>query len=79
MFLKIGVIFILVLILLVPTYMVKELIHEREVIQQSAIDEVSSKWGNGQTITGPYVLSSPEMTYQKKGVENPTPYKFTIK
>lgn len=35
--------------------MVKDLIHEREEVQRSAIDEVSSKWGNGQTLTGPYI------------------------
>lgn len=35
--------------------MVEDLIHERENVQERAINEVSSKWGNGQTITGPYI------------------------
>lgn len=52
---KLGVIIVLILILLVPTTMVKQLIHEREDVQLSAINEVSSKWGNGQTLTGPYI------------------------
>ncbi len=54
-FFKVGIIVIMILILLIPTTMVQELIHEREVIQLSAINEVSSKWGDGQTITGPYI------------------------
>ena len=40
---------------MIPTSMVESLIHEREGIQTRAIDEVSSKWGNGQTISGPFV------------------------
>ena len=51
---KVGIIFILIFILLIPTSMVESLIHEREGVQTSAIQEVSSKWGNGQTITGPF-------------------------
>lgn len=52
---KIGVIILLILILMIPTSMVENLIHEREGVQASAIDEVSSKWGRGQTISGPYI------------------------
>lgn len=40
---------------MIPTSMVKDLIHEREDVQLNAISEVSSKWGNGQTLTGPYI------------------------
>ena len=54
-FFKVGIIIVLVLILLIPTTMIKQLIHDREQVQKSAINEVSSKWGNGQTITGPYI------------------------
>jgi inner membrane protein len=64
-FFKMGVIFILILILLIPTSMVENLIYERENIQANAIDEVSSKWGTGQTITGPYV-SIPYDKYVKQ-------------
>jgi len=52
---KVIVIFILILILLIPTTMIENLIHERESINLSAIEEVSAKWGKGQTITGPYI------------------------
>ncbi len=56
---------LLILLLLIPTAMVKDLIHEREMVQQSAIHEVSDKWGNGQTITGPY-LAIPFDKYVKQ-------------
>lgn len=52
---KIGVIAFIAILLLLPTAMVMNLIREREGIQQQAIWEVSSKWGNAQTISGPYL------------------------
>ena len=55
---------ILILILLIPVSMVKDLIHEREYRQQDAIWEVSSKWGEAQTITG-LVLTVPYNVYEK--------------
>lgn len=54
-FFKIAIILVLILLLLIPTFMVQQLIHEREGVRQSAIREVSSKWANGQTIAGPYI------------------------
>lgn len=54
-FFKVGIIIVLVLILLIPTVMVKQLINEREQVQRDAINEVSYKWGSGQIITGPYI------------------------
>ncbi len=48
----------LVLILLIPTSMIESLIREREYRRGDVIKEVSSKWGNSQTITGP-VLTVP--------------------
>lgn len=54
-FFKIGIIIVLILVLLIPTSMIKNLIDEREYIQIDAIQEVSDKWGNGQTIIGPFI------------------------
>lgn len=62
---KVAIIFIIVLLLLVPTVMVKDLIRERENIQISAISEVSEKWGENQTITGPFI-SIPYDQYVKQ-------------
>ena len=52
---KVGTIILLVLVLLIPTSLVKTLVSEREAVQKEAIDEVSSNWSKGQTITGPYL------------------------
>ncbi len=55
---------ILLLILLIPVSMIEGLIRERESRQEEAIREVSSKWGERQTITGP-VLTIPYRHYSK--------------
>lgn len=62
---KIGAILLLILILLIPTAMVRGLINEREATQEAAIVEVSGKWATGQTISGPY-LSIPYDKYVEK-------------
>ena len=56
--LKLISIGILILILLIPTSMLDSLIQERQNIRNNAIEEVSSKWGQQQTIGVP-VLSIP--------------------
>ena len=66
-FFKMGMIFILILILLIPAYMVQDLIHERMERQDEAIEEVSSKHADSQLITGP-ILTIPYIT--KKQVKN---------
>lgn len=62
-----GMIFILILILLIPAYMVQDLIHERMERQDEAIEEVSSKHADSQLITGP-ILTIPYIT--EKQVKN---------
>jgi inner membrane protein len=54
----------LVLLLLIPTSMVQNLIHEREYRRSDVIREVTQKWGGTQTISGP-VLTVPYYTYHK--------------
>jgi inner membrane protein len=63
--LKVSVIIIIGLLLLVPASMIRNLIKERELTQKEAINEVSSKWGEEQTISGPYV-SVPFYRYVKQ-------------
>ncbi|NJO25863.1 MAG: cell envelope integrity protein CreD [Bacteroidia bacterium] len=53
LFLKAVVIFIMALGLWIPTFFVKEVIHEREGRQKEAIADISSKWADKQTVTGP--------------------------
>ncbi|NOU46506.1 MAG: cell envelope integrity protein CreD [Bacteroidales bacterium] len=52
---------IIILLLLIPVSMIENLIREREERQREAITEVSSKWGEQQTITG-LVLTVPYKT-----------------
>jgi len=54
----------LILILLIPTSMLTSLIYERQGIRDEAIREVSSKWGQKQTVGGP-VLSIPYTVWVK--------------
>lgn len=53
---KAMVIGFLVLVLLIPTAMIMGLISEREHLQTDATKEVSSKWANEQTVTGPVLV-----------------------
>lgn len=55
---------ILILIMLIPVSMIESLIRERQYRQEEAIREVSSKWGEIQTLTGP-VLTVPYKTWNK--------------
>lgn len=48
----------IILILLIPTSMIRDLVKEREGLRSQAEDEVSSKWGGAQTLGGP-VLAIP--------------------
>lgn len=59
---KIITIFVLILLLLIPSSMIKSLIHERENRKQEVIKEISSKWGHEQTIVGP-IISIPYRKY----------------
>jgi inner membrane protein len=54
-FFKVCIITLIGLLLLIPTSMITNLIWERESTQKEAITEVSSKWGESQTISGPFV------------------------
>ncbi len=65
---KFVVIGFIILALLIPAGMIKNLINERNSLRNSVISEVSYKWGNPQTIAGP-ILSIPYKRYYKKDKE----------
>ncbi len=65
---KFIVIGILILVLLIPAGMIRRLIQERNSLRNSAISEVSYKWGNPQTIGGP-IITIPYKVYYKKDKE----------
>jgi inner membrane protein len=54
--LKAAIIAIIILLLMIPTSLVTDLVHERQARQQEAIFEVSSKWAGRQNIAGPVVI-----------------------
>ncbi|MEM7161360.1 MAG: cell envelope integrity protein CreD [Bacteroidota bacterium] len=54
-FIKLGIIGVLILILLMPTSFIQKLIDERQDSRIEAVREVSLKQGGSQTITGPYI------------------------
>ena len=62
---KIGAIVFITILLLIPTSMIKDLINERESTQNETIKEVGSKWGEEQTISGPFI-SIPYYRYIKE-------------
>lgn len=59
---KLFAIGILALLLLIPTAMIENLVRDRENTRFDAVNEVSSKWGYAQTLTGPF-LSIPYTRY----------------
>ncbi len=54
----------LILLLMIPLRLVQELILEREIRQQSVVNELSDKWGNEILLYGP-ILKVPYKTYEE--------------
>jgi inner membrane protein len=55
---RIAVIALVSFILLLPTFMIQNLVGEREMTRNKAVAEVSGKWGGGQAVAGP-ILTVP--------------------
>jgi len=53
---KVITIGFLIMALMIPSLMINELVRERSSRKMEVTNEVSSKWGQLQTITGPYVV-----------------------
>ncbi len=56
--LKIAIIGFLILILLIPAFMIQELIRERQTTRDTVVQEIGDKWGRSQTVSGP-ILAIP--------------------
>ena len=52
---KAGITGALILILLIPTAFVSNLVKERQARQIQVVNEVSNKWAEPQTLSGPYI------------------------
>jgi inner membrane protein len=63
---KLTLIVMLTLGLMIPSFMIMELIRDREQRRDETIQEVTSLWGNEQTICGP-VLTIPYSSTEKTG------------
>jgi len=55
---------LLVLVLLIPMSLISSLMRERESRRDSVIREINEKWGNSQTITGPFFTVPFKFFYQ---------------
>jgi inner membrane protein len=54
--LKICLIGFLTLLLLIPQAIIESIIHDREKLSDTVIDEVSEGWGGSQIVTGPVLI-----------------------
>ncbi|WP_303207192.1 cell envelope integrity protein CreD [Bacteroides oleiciplenus] len=66
---KVVIIAFLVLLLLIPMFMIENMISERGRTQTDAIAEVGQKWSLAQTITGPYLNLKYPITHEENGVQ----------
>ncbi len=53
---KVIIIGFVIMVLMIPSMMINELVRERSSRKMEVTREVSSKWGQLQTITGPYIV-----------------------
>ena len=64
---KLVIIGVLVLLLLIPMQMIKNLIREREFTRNEVINEIGLKWANEQTINGPIITIPYKSYYEDDG------------
>lgn len=67
--LKVLLVLIITLILLIPAYRIEMLIAERQNLQTDVTNEISSKWGESQTLTGP-IVTVPYIEIENEGTPN---------
>ena len=63
--LKITFIFFLVLLLMIPAGLIKNLIREREMLRTETEIEIQDNWGRSQTLSGP-ILTIPYYRYENR-------------
>ena len=64
---KIVIIGGLIILLMIPMFMIEDLISERGRTQEEAINEGSEKWSLAQTVTGPYLNIQYPVVTENKG------------
>lgn len=67
-FFKMIIVGILIVVLLIPSGMIRGLVNERQFREQSVVAEVSSTWGSPQMVQGPLLMVPyKEVTNDEKG------------
>lgn len=64
---KIILVGLIILLMLIPGSMIRKLITEREQLQAEVVNEIGSKWGNGQVLGGPVLTIPYSHFYEEKG------------
>ena len=54
----------LILLMLIPAALLSNLVRERQARQEQVVREVSSKWADAQTVTGPVLIVPYTYTYK---------------
>jgi len=54
----------LILLMLIPAALIGNLVRERQLRQEQVVEEVSSKWADAQTVTGPVLIIPYHYTYK---------------
>lgn len=73
-----AIILLLIIFLMIPTFMINSLVSERMIRQDEAYTEVSSKWADAQTISGP-IISVPYLEMYKDTSGKVYQYKHYIR
>jgi inner membrane protein len=69
--LKLALIFFLTIFLLIPKFMILDLVQERQRLSESVTNEVAKGWGNKQIHTGP-ALVIPYLSLHTRRRQNKT-------
>jgi inner membrane protein len=56
LFIKCIIIFVMAMLLWIPTFMIMGLVKERESRQKEAVADINSRWAGKQTVTGPLIM-----------------------
>jgi inner membrane protein len=67
---KMVIIGVMILALMIPSVMIHELVRERAERKHEVTNEVSSKWGQMQTLAGPYITIPYLEEIKKPGLES---------
>ena len=65
-YMKLAIIFIIVVLLMIPKSLIQELVNEREYRRVEVVREVSYKWARAQEVIGPVMVIPYDEEYKLK-------------